>query len=530
MAENVNEERYRPRAFGMGRLFDDIRDAIIVAELRAGEIVLWNDSATRILGYTREEAVGRPLVSLVPEELREAHLAAVSRFADTGRGKHVDSHMPLELQALTKDGRRVDVEVQFIRIPEAPDDGKYVGAFVRDISARKKLERDRVRLTKEFQLLLQSTGEGFFGLDTDGLCTFSNAAGAEMFGYREYEVLGKDMHELIHHSFADGAPYPKEECPIFDTLRSGRGHRMYDEVMWRGDGTPIPVRYSSYPIIDEGRLRGAVVAIEDITARKRLEEALRDRNEQLRLAFEKERDSVKRLQDLDVLKNEFVAMVAHDLRSPMTVVAGMADAIRNRWESMEEVKKLTFLEMISDNIHRLSDLVEDILVVARLESEEFSYELAPFDLVALVRRVGTEMGGQAGRDVLVRDGDELPDAYADDQRTWQVLTNLVSNALKFSPRDSEVEIEIVHDDNDMLRVAVIDQGIGMLSEEQSKLFQKFARLSQTGLEKQISGTGLGLYISKRMVEDQGGHIWVESEVGEGSTFTFTIPVATEEAS
>lgn len=508
-------------------MFDDVRDAVIVAELGAGEIVLWNDSATRILGYPREEAVGSPLVTLVPEELRDSHLAAVQRFAETGKGKHVDSHEPLELQALTKDGRRIDVEIQFIRIAEAPQEGVHVGAFVRDISARKKLERDRARMTKEFQLLLQSTGEGFFGLDTDGLCTFSNPAGAEMFGYREYELLGKDLHRLIHHSFADGAPYPKGECPILDTLRSGRGHRMYDEVMWRKDGTSIPVRYSSYPIIDEGRLRGAVVAIEDITARKRLEEALRDRNEQLRLAFEKERDSVKRLQDLDALKNEFVAMVAHDLRSPMTVVAGMADAIRNRWDSMEEGKKLTFLEMISENIHRLSNLVEDILVVARLESDEFSYEIGPFDLVALARRVGTEMGEQAGRDVTVRAGDGFPDAHADDQRTWQILTNLVSNALKFSPQDSVVDIEIVHDDNDMLRVSVIDRGIGMSPEEQSKLFQKFARLSQKGLEKQIAGTGLGLYICRRMVEDQGGHIWVESEFGKGSTFTFTVPVATE---
>jgi PAS domain S-box-containing protein len=347
-----------------------------------------------------------------------------------------------------------------------------------------------------------------------------------MLGYREYEVLGKDLHDLIHHSQADGTPYPKEESPIEDTLRSGRSHRVYDEPIWRKDGTPFPARYSSYPVIDEGRLRGAVVAIEDITQRKRLEDALRDRNEQLRLAFEKEKESVKRLQDLDALKNEFVAMVAHDLRSPMTVIAGMADTMRKRWDTMEEERKLTFLQMMAENVHRLSDLVEDVLVVARIESDEFSYEIAPFDLAVPARRVAIELGGEALRDVIVG-GDGLPFALGDEQRTWQILINLVSNALKFSPPDSAVEIDIVHDDNDMLRVAVVDHGIGMPEEEQSKLFQRFSRLSQKGLEKKVGGTGLGLYICKRMVEDQGGQIWVESEVGKGSTFSFTMPVAME---
>lgn len=516
-----------PADLGIGQLFDDVRDAIIVAELTSGEVVLWNPAAETIFGYTPAEIIGQPLHVLVPEELRAAHQEGIARYARTGKGELVDSHRPVELPAVAKGGKRLEIELQFAPIPASPDGGVYMSAFIRDITERKRLESERLRLSKQMELLLSSTGEGFYGLNTDGICTFINASAAEMFGYRESEVVGKEMHPLVQHSLQDGTPYSPAESPIIQTLRTGRSHRVYDEVMWRKDGTSFPARYTSFPIIDEGRLTGAVVSVEDITAPKRLEEALRDRNEQLKLAFEKEQDSVKRLKDLDVLKNEFVAMVAHDLRSPMTVIGGMADTMIRRWDAMEESKKQTFLQMISENITRLSDLVEDVLVVARIESDEFSYKLASFDLGALAGRVVTDLGPQEGHQIEVTVPEALPMAYADEQRTWQVLTNLVSNAVKFSPDEAPVKVNVAHDDDDVLRVDVTDQGIGMSPEEQSKLFQKFSRLSQSGLERKVPGTGLGLYICKRIVEDQMGKIWVDSALGEGSTFSFTLPIASE---
>lgn len=517
-----------PEDFGIGRLFAEVRDAVVIAELESGRVVLWNPAAETLFGYGRVEAIGMPLHVLVPEELKERHHRGITRYAATRRGDLVDSHKPVELPAVTKDGTRIDVELQFAPISVSPDGGVYMSAFIRDISERKKLESERARLARDMALLLDSTGEGFYGLDVNGVCTFINSSGAEIFGYREKEVVGTEMHNLVHHSHDDGSAYPAEECPIIQTLRTGRSHRVYDESMWRKDGAPFPARYTSFPIIDEGRLTGAVVSVEDITPRKRLEEALRDRNEQLSLAFEKEQDAVKRLRDLDVLKNEFVAMVAHDLRSPMTVIGGMADTLIQRGDSMDEEKKRTFLQMISESITRLSDLVEDVLVVARIESDEFSYELDAFDLGVLVNRVVADLGAEtAGHAIEVTVADAIPDAYGDEQRTWQVVTNLISNALKFSPEDAVVEVGVEHDDDDMLRVDITDHGIGMGPEEQSKLFQKFSRLSQSGLERKVPGTGLGLYICKRIVEDQKGSISVESALGEGSTFSFTLPVVPE---
>ncbi len=123
-------------------------------------------------------------------------------------------------------------------------------------------------------LLLASTGEGVFGVDLEGLCVFINPAGARMIGFEPQQVLGRNMHELTHHSHGDGAAYPQDECPIYNAFRQGRPCRIDSEVFWRADGSSFPVEYSSYPVFDQGQVRGAVVTFVDITERKRAEEAL----------------------------------------------------------------------------------------------------------------------------------------------------------------------------------------------------------------------------------------------------------------
>ena len=520
----------KPQDLGIGRLFDEMRDAVIVGETRSQEIVLWNPAAEALFGYSQDEAIGMLIEELVPPELKENHREGISRYGRLRSGPLVDAGDPVQVPAIRKDGQRLDVEIVFVPIGEGPDDGVYVAAFLRDVTQRTRLEKEAAEALAHLNLILHSTGEGIYGLDTEGRCTFANLACAEMLGYQSEDLVGQNMHLLIHHTKEDGSPYPIEECPIFRSFSLGRGCHVDDEVMWRRDGVPVPVRYSAFPIIDQGVVSGAVVSMADMTQRRRLEQSLRDANVRLNQAYETEREAVERLKGLDQLKNEFVAMVAHDLKSPMTVISGLASLMESRWDVLDDAKKTEFLNHISNNVNKLADLVENVLQVARIEANEISYQIEPFDLGALARKtVADVLPVDAERTISLTAAEDLPLALGDEQRVWQVLMNLYSNALKFSPEETPVEVQVDHTDDDVLQVSVRDHGGGILPEEMSKLFAKFSRLTQSGAAE-VKGTGLGLFICKRMIEDQGGRIWAESTLGEGSTFSFTLPVATEPVS
>ncbi|MEO6867736.1 MAG: ATP-binding protein [Gaiellales bacterium] len=246
--------------------------------------------------------------------------------------------------------------------------------------------------------------------------------------------------------------------------------------------------------------------------------------------LERERDANERLRQIDQLKTEFVAMVAHDLRTPMAVISGFADTIHDRWTDLDDAHKLEYLQLISRNTHSLAQFVDDVLQVARMESGELHYEMEPFDARLVVSRIVHEMQVTHPELTLTVDAPAvLPAALGDVDRNWQILNNLVGNALKFSP-SSDPRIEVLlreMPDEQSVSIAVRDRGVGIASEDLPRLFRRFSRVGAT--RRTVAGSGLGLYIVKSMVEAQGGRIWVQSTPGEGSTFTYTIPIARDEA-
>jgi signal transduction histidine kinase/HAMP domain-containing protein len=258
-----------------------------------------------------------------------------------------------------------------------------------------------------------------------------------------------------------------------------------------------------------------------------LEAAVRHAASILDMAYglEQQHRAVERLEELDGLKNEFVGLVAHDLRSPMAVISGFADTLRLRWNVLTSEQRDDFLTTISRNVHGLSGMVDDILQVARIESGDFSYQTAAFDVGTLVERTVAEVA-QAfdGRPTRVDVARGLPMGLADEQRVWQVVTNLVSNACKFSSPGDPVTVRVaVH--GGFLRVEVTDRGPGIAAEDRDRIFDKFTRLAPADGGQSPKGTGLGLYICRSMVTGQGGSIGVEPGPGGGSTFWFTIPTA-----
>lgn len=255
-------------------------------------------------------------------------------------------------------------------------------------------------------------------------------------------------------------------------------------------------------------------------ANERLEESVA----QTRQALEETRLITERLKKLDQFKDDLLSIVSHDLRSPLTTITGFATHLGRKWESVDEERRLEFLEIIARNAKDMGDLVDDLLDVAGIESTSLSLEIAPFDLAAMVRRVANEMSVAHGRALTVAVGDACPLASGDEGRQQQILTNLISNAFKFSPPDVPVEVSVLPGES-MLQVSVRDQGVGISKEDLPRIFGKFARIRPHGSPRR-TGTGLGLYICRSFVEAQGGSISVESSVAQGSTFTYTVPAAT----
>lgn len=233
-------------------------------------------------------------------------------------------------------------------------------------------------------------------------------------------------------------------------------------------------------------------------------------------------ETIERLRELDRLRTDFVGIVSHDLRSPMATIAGFVDTLRANWSRFDDDHKMRMLDRISRSTDQLARLVENVLHVSQIESGKLNYKIKEVDLAELIRRVADENAGDTGR-IQVRIEENLPPARADDIRQWQILSNLVTNALKFSDADQPVEIAAGRN-GEHIEVWIRDRGIGIKPDDQQRLFDKFTRLEQPE-DLNVKGSGLGLYICKAMVEGQGGTISVDSEPGRGATFTYTVPAA-----
>ncbi len=238
------------------------------------------------------------------------------------------------------------------------------------------------------------------------------------------------------------------------------------------------------------------------------------------LVHEAQREVVARLEEIDRLKNEFFATVAHDLKNPLSLVAGMAEMLEERWPELSEHHRNEMLGALRRAAVRLQDLIQRDLDVALIESGELRYESHRFDLAQLVRdAVGTFEQSETRRAFVVDAADDLPQAIGDAERQSQILFNLISNAVKFSPEGSRVAVSIVPTD-DSLNVGVSDEGPGIAPSDVPRVFLRGARL-----DPQKPGLGLGLFIVKSMVEAQGGRVWVEGAPGGGACFKYTVPLA-----
>jgi PAS domain S-box-containing protein len=388
--------------------------------------------------------------------------------------------------------------------------GSQIGQFLE----RRRAEKDRERLAREKSALLESTSEGVYGMDLEGRCTFINPAGAALLGYQPEDLLGKNMHDTMHHSRPDGSPYPDEECPINREMRAGTGTRVDGEVLWRRDGTPFPAEYSSSPIWVDGRIEGAVVTLTDITLRKGVEEV--------------QKKAKEAAEDANRAKSDFLARMSHEIRTPMNAIIGMADLL---WETSLSSEQREYVRIFRKAGSQLLDLINDILDLSKVESGHLVLESIDFDLGEVLDKTLEMMAIRAhekGLELALRIAPEVPAALVGDPaRLRQVLINLIGNAIKFTEK-GEVIVRVDREPDGggagALRFAVFDTGIGIPEAARELIFAPYTQVD-TSTTRKFGGTGLGLTISRRVVELMQGRIWAESSIGVGSTFYFTARLA-----
>lgn len=361
--------------------------------------------------------------------------------------------------------------------------------------------RDALLARREMDAVLSATGDGVLGIDLQGRCTFLNRAGADLLGIPMQFLIGKEVHPVIHHTRADSSRCQGEECPLMDVLTEGAASSHPDEVLWRPDGTSFPVQISSRPMVDGRVVKGAVLTFTDMTEVRAAESALRQAVQ---------------------ARDEVLAVVSHDLRNPVGTIFSAAGLLLEMDVSAEKTEQ--HLEMIQRAAERMNRLIQDLLDVSRLEAGALFIVPSVIDVSDLFQEAveaARHDADQRGVALVTVLDPALPGIRGDMDRLLRVLSNLVGNAVRYSRRGGKVTLAARVREEGEIVLGVEDEGTGIAPEDQERLFDRFWQVSRSDTE----GAGLGLSIVKGIVEAHGGRVWVDSEVGKGSSFYFTMPIA-----
>jgi PAS domain S-box-containing protein len=473
-------------------LLESTPDGIVMVNA-TGRIVLTNSQADTLFGYGRGELRGSLIEVLLPERLREAHVGHRSTYFGQPRTRSMGAGF--ELYGRRKDGVEFPVEISLS--PIDTEEGTMAMSAIRDISDRKKADR-------KFRDLLESAPDAMVIVTREGNIVLVNSQAVKLFGWPREELLGQKIEVLVPRRFRGHSDH---RVGFFANPKSRSMGAGLDLFGRRRDGTEFPVEISLSPLeTEEGLFVSS--AIRDVTDRKRFEETLREANR---------------------LKSEFLANMSHELRTPLNGIIGFSELLVDEKPGGLNSKQKEYLNDVLDNGRHLLQLINDVLDLSKVEAgkmelfpERFSVRKAVDDVCATLAPMADKKSISIRREVA-----PVLDAVILDQHKFrQVLFNLLSNAVKFTSERGRVAVVAAPHGSSELRLEVSDTGIGIRREDFNKLFVEFQQLD-SGAGRLYQGTGLGLALSKKIIEFQHGSIGVESEVGKGSTFTVILPLGVD---
>ena len=480
-------ERTRLRA-ELAAIVDSSSDAILTWRLD-GVITSWNPGAERLYGYSAEEVVGRKMDELIPAELRDELPTVLGRV---GRGERIP---PYETTRVRKDGTRVQVSVSLSPICDGSGAIVAVSAIARDITEQKRVE-EALRLRSD---LLEAAHEAIFAWSTGGRVIFWNRGAETQYGWTVCEAVGRDSHELLGT--------PQEQVDAFK-------HAL--ELTGRWDGELSHTTKHGRAIVVEARL-----AVVDGPAGRYVVEASRDVTEQRRLQHEAQ-EEVR-------LREQVLAVVAHDLRVPLTAIKGTADLVQRQAVAgrLDPNRLADQAARISHAAAGMAAQIAEVLDAARVRAgQALTLERRPTDLVALAYRVASEAQvGTTSHTISVES--TLPELVGewDAARLERVVGNLLANAIKYSPDGGPIGVLIDQEQEGGRRwacLAVRDSGVGIPAAELHRVFDRYYR--GANVVGRFPGEGIGLSGALHIVQQHGGTIDVQSKDGVGSTFSVRLPV------
>ncbi|CAN5616932.1 hypothetical protein BH24ACT20_BH24ACT20_09540 [soil metagenome] len=473
----------------------DLYEGILAAQSELGEgfvivegqvISRANEAFTKMSGYSLEELQALPsFLEIVAEDERETLMERRRKRMESGEG---ETHYETVLGR--KDGVRVPVEVAFT-VLQVGESIRFM-VIARDITSRKRAENALRESEERFRALVQYGSDIITIVDADGTIRYESPSVERVMGYKPEELMGRNAFATMHPGDAE-----RVSEAFFGALESGRESLSVEFRSRHADGSWRYLEGIGRNLLEDPIVKGIVVNFRDVTERRRYEEELQRSNAEL---------------------EQFAYVASHDLQEPLRMVSSYTQLLARRYKGRLDDDADEFIDYAVDGAGRMQRLINDLLVYSRLGTR--GKEFAPTDCDEVLEGVRDNLQVAIEESGVDLASGELPTVMGDRSQLIRLFQNLVENAIKFSGEEPpEIRVQAELSGYEWM-FSVRDNGIGIAPEYADRIFVIFQRLHD---RVQCPGTGIGLAVCKKIVERHGGRIWVESEVGEGSTFYFTLP-------